>query len=137
MTDQERLRIFQAKNKKFVLVLAAVLIFSLAACQTQPVETVKEVVVTRVVTETEVVEGETVEVTRVVTETETVTEEVVVEVTAEPEMMEMPVTLRWNWAGEPPTLDPNVAEDTTSVDADYNLFVGLTTTDPVTGTSIG
>ena len=122
-------------SKKYGLLLAALLVLALAlvACQPQTVETVKEVVVTRVVTETEVVEGETVEVTRVVTETETVTEEVVVEVTAVPEAMEMPVTLRWNWSTEPPTLDPALASDTTSVDATYNLFMGLTRSDPVSG----
>jgi oligopeptide transport system substrate-binding protein len=120
-------------NKKYGLILAALLVLALAlvACQPQTVETVKEVVVTRVVTETVVEEGETVEVTRVVTETET--QEVIVEVTAVPEAVDMPVTMRWNWAGEPPTLDPALAEDTTSVDADTNIFMGLTSTDPVTG----
>ena len=65
-------------GKKYGLLLAALLVLALAlvACQPQTVETVKEVVVTRVVTETEVVEGETVEVTRVVTETEQVEVEV-------------------------------------------------------------
>ena len=122
-------------NKKYGLILAALLVLALAlvACQPETVETVREVVVTRVVTETEVVEGETVEVTRVVTETETVTEVVEVEVTAAAEMGEQAVTMRWNWGAEPPTLDPALAEDTTSVDADTNLFMGLTSTDPVTG----
>ncbi|MFN2194009.1 MAG: hypothetical protein ACK2UG_16795, partial [Candidatus Promineifilaceae bacterium] len=50
------------------LVTLMVLALAMVACQPQQVETVKEVVVTRVVTETEVVEGEPVEVTRVVTE---------------------------------------------------------------------
>ena len=73
-----------ARKKTGLLFTALViLVFVLAACTAEPetVEVVREVEVTRVVTETEVVEGETVEVTRVVTEVE----EVVVEVTAEPE----------------------------------------------------
>ncbi len=122
-------------GKKYGLMLAVLVVLALAlvACQPETVETVKEVVVTRVVTETVVEEGETVEVTRVVTEEVEVPVETVVEVTAVPEMMEMPVTLRWNWVSEPPTLDPALASDTTSVDATYNLFMGLTRSDPVTG----
>ena len=59
--------------------------------------------------------------------------ETVVEVTAVPEAVEMPVTLRWNFGSEPPSLDPSLATDTTSVDVTYNLFMGLTRPDPVTG----
>ncbi len=44
-----------------------------------------------------------------------------------------PVTLHWNWGTEPPTLDPSLATDTTSVDVVGNTFVGLTKFDPVTG----
>jgi len=122
-------------GKKYGLLLVGllVLVVALVACQPETVETVKEVVVTRVVTETVETEGEVVEVTRVVTETETVTEEVVVEVTAVPEMGEQPVTLRWNFGTEPPTVDPSLATDTTSVDIAYNLYMGLTRPDPVTG----
>lgn len=58
------------KKRCLLLVVAGITAVLLAACQPQTVE------VTRVVTETEVVQGETVEVTRVVTETETVTEQV-------------------------------------------------------------
>ncbi len=57
-----------------ICILAAISMFALVSCQTEP-ETV-EVVVTRVVTETVELEGESVEVTRVV--------EVPVEVTVEP-----------------------------------------------------
>ncbi len=36
-----------------------------------------------------------------------------------------PVVLRMAIGSEPPTLDPNLAEDTTSIDADKQLFMGL------------
>ena len=41
-------------------------------------------------------------------------------------------TLKWNLGAEPPTLDPQLATDTTSVDCDRGLFVGLTTIDAKT-----
>ncbi|MBC8335838.1 MAG: peptide ABC transporter substrate-binding protein [Anaerolineales bacterium] len=44
-----------------------------------------------------------------------------------------PVTLNWNWATEPPSLDPSLATDTTSVDVVGNTFAGLTKFDPVSG----
>ncbi len=110
----------------FALMLVGVL---LVACQPETItETVEvPVEVTRVVTETVVEEGETVEVTRVVTET------VIEEVEAEPEMADQPVTLRWNFGTEPPSLDPSLATDTTSIDVVSNVFMGLTISDPVTG----
>jgi len=37
-----------------------------------------------------------------------------------------PVTLHWNLGTEPPTLDPSLATDTTSVDVIEQLFLGLT-----------
>lgn len=64
---------------------------------------------------------------------ETVEVEKVVEVTPVPEVAEEPVTLHWNWGTEPPTLDPSLATDTTSVDVVGNVFVGLTKFDPVSG----
>ncbi len=67
----------------------------------------------------------------VVVEEVEVVKEVEVEVTAVPDAE--PVTLHWNWGTEPPTLDPSLATDTTSVDVAGNLFVGLTKFDPVTG----
>jgi len=44
-----------------------------------------------------------------------------------------PVTLHWNFGTEPPTLDPALATDTTSVDVDRNMFVGLTQFHPQSG----
>jgi len=37
-----------------------------------------------------------------------------------------PVTLNYNLGAEPPTLDPTLASDTTSVDVIEQLFLGLT-----------
>lgn len=120
-------------NKKWSMILALVTIstFLLAACT--PAETqVETVVVTQVVVETvEVeVEGEvqTVEVTKEV-EVE-VTREVIVE--AE-EPVDDRVSLDFNLGAEPPTLDPSLATDTTSVDVIRNLFVGLTQFHPESG----
>ena len=96
-----------------LLVVSALL---LVACQPQAVEVVRTVIVTEVVSE----EGETIVVTEIV-EVETI-----VEVPAEEEMMEMPVTLNWNLGTEPPSADPALATDTTSVDLVTNTFVGLT-----------
>ena len=125
------------KTKRTGLILAAFMLMALVLVACQPetvVETVVEQVeVTRVVTETVVEEGEAVEVTRIVEEVQEVevTREVVVE--AEEEQMDQPVTLNWNWGSEPPTADPALATDTTSVDIVGNTFVGLTRFDPVTG----
>lgn len=108
------------KTRKFlVLGILLALSLTLAACAPEPevVEVVETVVVEK--------EGETV--------VETVVVEKEVEVEAEPEEVEEPVTLYWNWATEPPTLDPSLATDTTSVDAIRNLFVGLTQFHPETG----
>ena len=43
-----------------------------------------------------------------------------------------PVTLEWNLGTEPPTLDPSLATDTTSVDVIEQLFLGLTDFDDAT-----
>ena len=64
---------------------------------------------------------------------ETVVQTVVVEVEKEAEAMMKPVTLNWNFATEPPSADPSLATDTTSVDLAGNLFVGLTKFHPVSG----
>ena len=115
-----------------ILVLLALL---LVACQPEVrTETVfQEVEVTRVVTETIVEEGsgQVVEVTRVVTEIEEV--EVTREVVPDDESMDQLVTLNFNWGAEPPTADPSLATDNTSVNIVGNIFVGLTAFDPVTG----
>jgi oligopeptide transport system substrate-binding protein len=111
-------------------VIGLMIIFC-AACQPEQeviTETVlKEVEITRVVTETIEEEGETIVVTRLVTEI------IEVEITPEgPGPESQPVTLNWNWGTEPPTADPALATDTTSVDLTSNLFVGLTRFHPAT-----
>jgi len=63
---------------------------------------------------------------------ETVVQTVVVEVEKEAEAMMQPVTLNWNLGTEPPTADPSLATDTTSVDLTENLWIGLTIFNPVT-----
>ena len=60
-----------------------------------------------------------------------VTVEVVKEVEPEPEAP-MPVTLNMNWGTEPPSLDPSLATDNTSISVVGNIFVGLTYLDPIT-----
>ncbi|MFN2154312.1 MAG: ABC transporter substrate-binding protein, partial [Anaerolineae bacterium] len=123
-------------KKKWALFagLIALSALVLAACQPQTVIVEKQVtqvvkeVVTEVVKETVVVEGtpKTVEkeVTKVV--------EKVVEVTPTPAPSQKPVTLNWNLGAEPPQVDPALSTDTTSVQVDEMLFLGLTDFDDVT-----
>jgi oligopeptide transport system substrate-binding protein len=47
-----------------------------------------------------------------------------------------PVTLDMNWGTEPPTADPSLSTDTTSVDLTGMTFIGLTRFDPITGAVI-
>ncbi len=97
--------------RKRILILISVLIAGsllLSACGTGAVETV-------------IVE----------IDGETVIQTVVVEVEKEAEAVMQPVTLNWNLGTEPPTLDPSLATDTTSVDLTENLWVGLTIFNPV------
>jgi oligopeptide transport system substrate-binding protein len=123
---------FSIKKRSYLIAAFLILALVVVACQAEPEtvveERVVEVEVTRVITETVIEEGQEVEVTRVVQEV------VEVAVTAEPEPgPEKPITLAWNFSTEPPTADPSLATDTTSVDLITNMNVGLTQFDPVTG----
>jgi len=92
------------KTKSFsILALLIVASMVLAACGTSAVETV--------IVE---VEGETVVVTAV------------------PDAPFEPVILYRNLGAEPPTADPALATDTTSVEVDGQMFMGLTTIDQET-----
>ena len=96
--------------RKRILILISVLIVGsllLSACGTPAVETV-------------IVE----------IDGETVIQTVIVE--AEAEEVMQPVTLNMNLGTEPPTLDPSLSTDTTSVWIQENIFVGLTIYNPVT-----
>lgn len=123
---------FSIKKRSYLIAAFLILALVVVACQAEPEtvveERVVEVEVTRVITETVIEEGQEVEVTRVVQEV------VEVAVTAVPEPgPEKPITLAWNFSTEPPTADPSLATDTTSVDVITNMNVGLTQFDPVTG----
>ena len=110
--------------KKSITIIFGLLVIAsmvLSACQPAAVE---EVIKTVVVTEIVEKEGETIVETQIV--------EVVV--TPEPEApMAEPVTLDWNFGTEPPSLDPSLATDTTSVDVIRNTFISLTQFHPETG----
>ncbi|MEZ4514663.1 MAG: ABC transporter substrate-binding protein [Chloroflexota bacterium] len=112
-------------NKKLPLLVGLMLltVLWLAACASPEVV---EVEVTRVVTETIVEAGDTVEVTRVVTEVQ----EVVVEVPAEQEAAGSmaapdPSTLTFVDAGDISSMDPQLAYEGTSFDMIYNIYEGL------------
>ena len=112
-----------------LLLTALMLLGLLAACQAEEV-TVTRVVeqeVTRVITETVVEEGETVEVTRVVEVEVPVEDED--EDDVEPEEMMEPVTLNTYSTTDIPTLDPQAATDSVSIAYIENLFVALTNYD--------
>jgi oligopeptide transport system substrate-binding protein len=110
-------------NKKWSIAFAVVVIGTLllSACAPAAPEVIeREVEVTRIVE----IEGEKVVETAIVVEM----------VTAEPTPApEEPVTLNWNLGGEPPQVDPALSTDTTSVQVDEMLFLGLTDFDDVTG----
>jgi oligopeptide transport system substrate-binding protein len=102
------------KAKKITALLALLLITSLTlvACGT---------------------ETETIEVTRIVAgESEIVEVEVTVAPEEEPDMGMGPVQLNLNWGTEPPSADPSLSTDTTSIAVVGNIFVGLTAFHPVT-----
>jgi len=113
-------------SRKWAILLGVLVISSLilTACP-QPTPQVIE----KVVKETVVVEVEKpVEVQKIVEVTKVV--EKIVEVTPTPVPVEEKITLNWNFGTEPPTLDPALATDTTSVDLLRNLQVGLTQLTP-------
>jgi len=118
-------------GKKWAALVAITIVASLILSACAPAE---PQVIEKVVKETVVVEKE-VAVEKVVKETVVVETEKVVEkekevvVTATPLPTEDLVTLNWNFATEPPTLDPSLAEDTTSNDVVESLFLGLTAFD--------
>jgi oligopeptide transport system substrate-binding protein len=87
-------------------------------------------VIEKVVKETVIVEVEkAVEVQKVVEVTKEVEVEKIVEVTPTP-LPQDKVVLDWNFGTEPPSLDPSLATDTTSIDNLRNLAVGLTQLTP-------
>jgi peptide/nickel transport system substrate-binding protein len=104
---------FKTKKVGLLIAVLAVLMIVLVACTPETVEVIKEVEVTRVITETVVQEGETVEVTRVVTEIQ----EVVVEPEPEEAMMPTkadPTVYTEVLFADIDTMDPNLAYDTAS-----------------------
>ncbi len=113
---------FKIKKIGLLLTVIAVLAIVLVACTPETVEVVKEVEVTRVITETVVQEGQTVEVTRVVTEVQ--------EVPAAPEEAAMPVkadptVFTQVTFGDIDTMDPALAYDTASGQLIENVMEGL------------
>lgn len=104
-----------------LLVLVATFTF-LGACEAKTVE------VTRIVTETVIIEGETIEVTRVVAEEVEVTR-VVREAEPDPDDL---VTLNGYSLTDIPQLDPQIAADTISRPYIENLFLQLTNYDTAT-----
>ncbi len=114
------------RNKWIILILVLVLgVVALSACSQPTPEVIeKTVVVTQVVEQTVEVEK-----TVVVEKTVEVEKEVVVTPTPEPASE---VTLNRNLGTEPPTLDPALATDTTSVEVIGSLFAGLTWIDAKT-----
>jgi oligopeptide transport system substrate-binding protein len=122
---------FFSKKLAILVVLMIVAPIVLAACGATPEPEV--VVQTVVVEQTKIVEqaGEEVTVVETVVVEQVVEKEVVVTATPEPGA-EKPVTLNWNLGTEPPQLDPALSTDTTSVQVDEMLFLGLTDFDDVT-----
>jgi oligopeptide transport system substrate-binding protein len=117
-------------NKKFSLIMAILVIGTILLAACEPETVVEQVEVTRVVEQevevTKIVEGETVVETVIETVVETVVETVEVEVA--PEVEEV-VTFSGYDTSDIPTLDPQVAEDVTSINYIENLFVHLTNYD--------
>ena len=111
-------------DKKRAIILGVLVISSLTLILTACPRPTPQVI-EKVVKETVIVEVEkTVEVQKIIEVTREV--EKIVEVTPTPVPGEEKVTLHWNFGIEPPTLDPALATDTTSVDLLRNLQIGLT-----------
>ena len=103
----------------------------------QTVVVTEEKIVEKTKVETVVVEKEKpVEVEKVVTKVVEKEVEKEVVVTATPVKVAKPVTLNFNLGTEPPTADPGLATDTTSVFVDKQLFMGLTAFDAKTAAVI-
>lgn len=117
--------------KKWPLIVALFAVLALVAAQCGPAPTPEVVTVVETVVVEKEVAGETITVVETVEVEKVVEKEVIVEV--EKDAMAGKVVLDWNASTEPPSLDPSLATDTTSVDQIANLFVGLTQFDPVTG----
>ena len=122
--------------KKFALLFAVLLTLALiAACAPAPTPQIVEVekVVEKPVVETVIVEKEVPVEKEVVKEVEKPVEvEVEVVVTATPVPEPDIVTIDVNFGTEPPQIDPALSTDTTSVNADEALFLGLTDFDDIT-----
>ena len=126
-----------SKKVPLLLALFSVLALVAAQCGTAPtpetITVIETVVVEKEVAGETITVVETVEVEKeVVKEVETIVEkEVIVEVEKDPNAGL--VVLDINAGTEPPSLDPSLATDSTSIDQIANLFVGLTQFDPVSG----
>jgi len=107
-------------SKKWYVLLAALVIGSvlLATCAAPTPERIE-------------VEVEVTKIVEVAGETKVETETVIVTATPEAEP-EKPVTLSFNLGTEPPQVDPALGTDTTSVQVDELLFLGLTDFDDET-----
>jgi peptide/nickel transport system substrate-binding protein len=115
---------FKTKKVGLLIMVLAVLMIVLVACTPETVEVVREVEVTRVITDTVVQEGETVEVTRIVTEIQ----EVPVEAEPEEAMMPTkadPTVYTEVFFGDIDTLDSNLTYETAGGNLIENVMEGL------------